>query len=220
MEKTFSAGGQPHAEGREGAMITEPQPATDLALVERAQAGNDAAFDELMARYKKPILNFVYRMLKDAEEADDVAQDVFVRVYRKLGTFKPDLSRVDATKVFSTWLFAVANHAAIDRLRWRKRHPTSPLSELPDGATTSRHDVITEASAHELGEQISTAVARLPQDQQTALILCEYNGLSYAEAAQIMKSSIKSVELRLYRAKRTLREILKSVHDDFGRSQA
>lgn len=198
--------------------LIEPQPATDLALVAQVQAGNDAAFDALMARYKKPILNFVYRMLHDAEEANDVAQDVFVRVYRNLDTFKPGRSHADITKAFSTWLFTVANHAAIDRLRWRKRHPTAPLSELPDGAAATRHDVANEASAHELGEQIAAAVAQLPQDQQTALILCEYKGLSYAEAAQIMKCSIKSVELRLYRAKLAMRKRLRSVHDDFQAS--
>jgi RNA polymerase sigma-70 factor (ECF subfamily) len=194
---------------------TQLQQATDLALVKRLQAGEEVAFDELMGRYKKPVLNFVYRMLKDAEEANDVAQDVFVRIYRNLDKFKPDRSRVDMTKAFSTWLFTVANHAAIDRLRWRKRHPAAPLSELPDGAATARQDVFAEVGAHELGETIAAAVAQLPQDQQTALILCEYKDLSYAETAKIMKCTIKSVELRLYRAKLALRKRLKSVYDDF-----
>lgn len=177
---------------------------SDSAIVESIRAGDDAAFDELMRRYKRPVVNFVYRMLSDSAEADDVAQEVFVRVYQHIDDYKP------RTK-FSTWLFALAHNAAIDRLRWRKRHPTEALEELApiaDGST-----VTAEVNAREIGEYIAVAVAALPEDQRTAIALSEYHGMSYAEIAGIMRCSEKSVESRLYRAKQTLRERLKFLLD-------
>lgn len=176
---------------------------TDFELVAQVQSGHEAAFDELMARYRRPVLNFVYRMLGDAAEAEDVAQDVFVRAYQNLAGYRPE------TK-FSTWLFALARNATIDRLRWRKRHPTDPIDTPagPDGiAGTS--DVVREASAHEVGTNIAAAVGDLPEEQRTAFILSEYHGQSYAEIAAIMRCSEKSVETRLYRAKQFLRHRLK-----------
>ena len=169
---------------------------TDLQLVERLQSGEEAAFDELMCRYKRPIVNFCYRLLGNAEDADDVAQEVFVCVYQRIGDFKPHGK-------FSTWLFALAHNACIDRLRWRKRHPTEPLDTAPEPAMVSN-----ETETREIGDQIAAAVSQLPEDQRTAIILAEYHGMSYAEIADVMHCSGKSVESRLYRAKQTLRQRL------------
>ena len=170
---------------------------TDFQVVERIQSGDDSAFDELMRRYKRPVVNFVYRMLGDAGDADDVAQEVFVRVFRHIGEYQP------RTK-FSTWLFALARNAALDRLRWHKRHPTEPLESVPEPTTTPR-----EIQTREVDEHIAAAVSRLPEDQRTAIVLAEYHGMSYAEIGAIMHCSEKSVESRLYRAKQTLRERLR-----------
>jgi len=170
---------------------------TDFQVVERIQSGDDEAFDELMRRYKRPIINFIYRMLGDAGDADDVAQEVFVRLHRHIGEYLP------RTK-FSTWLFALARNAALDRLRWRKRHPSEPLDSVPEPVSMSR-----EIQTREIGEHIAAAVAQLPEDQRTAIVLAEYHGMSYAEMAAIMRCSEKSVESRLYRAKQTLRERLR-----------
>jgi RNA polymerase sigma-70 factor (ECF subfamily) len=175
---------------------TEP---SDQSLVEQLQAGADAAFEELMRRYKRPVLNFAYRMLGNADDADDVAQEVFVRVYQNIAAYRP------RTK-FSTWLFALARNAAIDRLRWRQRHPTEPLDAVPEPATPP-------VDVDEVGEHIAAAIASLPEEQRTAIVLCEYQGLSYAEIAQIMRCSEKSVESRLYRAKQTLRHRLRHLLD-------
>lgn len=177
---------------------------TDLEIVQLAQADNAAAFDELMRRYKRPVLNFVYRLLGDAAEAEDVAQEVFVRVYQNLTSYKPQAK-------FSTWLFALAHNAAIDHLRWRKRHPAESLDTAPP--TAAPVSVTDEASASEIGEHIAAAVAQLPEDQRTALILSEYHSQSYAEIAAVMHCSEKSVESRLYRAKQTLRQQLKFLID-------
>ena len=168
----------------------------DSELVRRIQSGDAAAFDELMQRYKCPVVSFVYRMLGSAEDAQDVAQDVFVRVYQNLDTYRPE------TK-FSTWVFALARNAAIDHWRWRKRHPTEPIESAPQVAAPS--GATEDVEAREIGDQIAAAVAKLPEDQRTALVLAEYHGLSYAEVAEVMHCSEKSVESRLYRAKQTLR---------------
>ncbi|HUK82521.1 MAG TPA: sigma-70 family RNA polymerase sigma factor [Verrucomicrobiae bacterium] len=170
---------------------------TDFQVVERIQSGDDSAFDELMHRYKRPVVNFIYRMLGDACDADDLAQEVFVRVYRHLGEYKPRAK-------FSTWLFALAHNAALDRLRWRARHPTESLDSVPEPAAVPR-----EIQTREIGEHIAAAVAQLPEDQRTAIVLAEYHGMSYAEIGAIMRCSEKSVESRLYRAKQTLRERLR-----------
>jgi RNA polymerase sigma-70 factor (ECF subfamily) len=157
---------------------------------------SDADFEELLARYRRPVLNFVYRLLGDATEAEDVAQEVFVRAYQHWSKFDP-------RRKVPTWLFALARNAAIDRLRYRQRHPVESLDSAPEPSTTSR-----EVETRELGEQIAAAIQLLPEDQRTAIVLAEYHDLSYAEIAEIMDCSVKSVESRLYRAKATLREKL------------
>jgi len=179
----------------------------DWTLVEQIKVGDDRAFNALMARYKRPVLNFVYRMIGDAGEAEDLTQDVFVRAYQNIR--KPGFHQT--TGAFSTWLFQVARNAAIDCLRRRKRHPTESLTNVEeDGgnvAVTAR-TADSEIAAKEVGAQIAAAVALLPEDQKTAFLLLEYQELSYAEIAAIMKSSMKAVELRLYRARQFLRKRL------------
>lgn len=182
----------------------------DWILVEQVKAGDDRAFDALMARYKRPILSFVYRMIGDASEAEDLTQDVFVRAYQNIR--KPGFHQT--TGAFSTWLFQVARNAAIDCLRRRKRRPTEYLSVMEDDGrqVASRYGAADQEMANrEIGEQIAAAVALLPEDQKTAVILLEYENLSCAEIAAIMKCSVKSVESRLYRAKQFLRNRLRDL---------
>lgn len=180
---------------------------TDWILVEQVKAGDDRAFDAIMARYKRPVLSFVYRMIGDAAEAEDVAQDVFVRAYRSIR--KPGFRQT--TGKFSTWLFQVARNAALDCLRRRKRHPAESLAAMDDngesvaGTGRTAHE---ESVARETGEEIAAAVALLPEDQRTVLMLSEYEDLSYAEIAAVLKCSLKSVEGRLFRARQFLRQRL------------
>ena len=184
-----------------------PKEDSDWALVEQVKTGNDRAFDSLMERYKKPILNFVYRMIGNASEAEDITQDVFVRAYQTI--CKPSFSAGKGK--FSTWLFQVAHNAAIDGIRRRKRQPAESLHEVEEGgldcAVTARtaDKILAE---QELGKQIADAISELPADQKTAIILAEYHDMSYSEISEVMKCSEKSVEARLYRAKQTLRQSL------------
>jgi RNA polymerase sigma factor (sigma-70 family) len=177
---------------------------TDSELLRQTQSGDAAAFDEIMRRYKHPIVNFVFRMLSNAQDADDIAQDVFVRVYQNLDTYRPGAK-------FSTWLFAMARNAAIDRLRWRARHPSESLDSASEISASS--GTVEDVSAREIGEQIAVAVAKLPEEQRTTVVMSEYHGMSCAEIAQVMRCSEKSVESRLYRAKQTLRERLRHLLD-------
>ena len=172
----------------------------DDSLAARIRDGDDVALTELMDRYKRPILNFVYRLLGNAAEADDVAQEVFVRVYQNIRKFRPSTAR------FSTWLFQIARNAAIDHLRKRARRQEQPLDNVARAATASR-----EVEANEISGRIAAAVAELPEDQRTAFVLAEYHGKSYAEIAAIMSCSEKSAESRLYRSKQFLRNQLEDL---------
>jgi RNA polymerase sigma-70 factor (ECF subfamily) len=177
-------------------MANQAKEQNDDVLVSRAREGDDDAFGELLHRYQRPVLNFVYRLLANETEAEDVAQDTFVRAYQHLADFDP-------RRKFSTWLFALARNTAIDRLRYRHRHPTEPLDTAPESSTVSN-----EVGNREVGVEIAAAIAQLPEDQRTAIVLAEYHDLSYTEIAEVMNSSEKSIESRLYRAKITLRERL------------
>jgi RNA polymerase sigma-70 factor, ECF subfamily len=172
---------------------------SDNALAARIRDGNDGALTELMDRYKRPILNFVYRLLGNASDADDVAQEAFVRAYQNIRKFSPGRAR------FSTWLFQIARNAAIDHLRKRSRRHEELLDETTPAAASR------EVEANEIGGRIASAVAELAEDQRTAFVLAEYHGKSYAEIAEIMDCSEKSVESRLYRARQSLRKKLEDV---------
>ena len=165
-------------------------------LVAQLQGGDESALAELMQRYRHPIVNFCYRLLGNAGDADDVAQDTFVRCYQTRHRLRPDAK-------ISTWLFTIARNLCLDRLRYRKRHPTEPLENTPEPAAISN-----SVDNREIGATIATAIAQLPEDQRTVVILTEYHGLSYAEIGAIMKCSNKSVETRLYRARLELRNKL------------
>ena len=161
-----------------------------------------------MARYKRPIMNFVYRLIGDATEAEDIAIDIFVKAHRALtgGGYRRGRAEV------STWLFQIARNAALDFLRHKQRHPTETLPEIDERVAPGK-TAAQEMSAQETSAQIAAAVAELPEDQRTALILAEYEDRSQTEIAAIMKSSTKSVEARLYRARQFLRHRLAALLD-------
>lgn len=185
----------------------------DWELAEHIKAGDDRAFDLLMERYKRPILNFVYRMLGNASEAEDIAQDVFVRTYQSI--CKPSFSAGNGK--FSTWLFSIAHNAAIDSLRRKKRQPVESIDAIAESRLDSAVTVRTAdkiLAEQELGKQIADAISELPPDQKTAIILAEYHDMSYSEISEIMRCSEKSVESRLYRAKQTLRQSLAHMLQD------
>src|SRR6266576_904163 len=155
----------------------------DAALMLRVKEGDTDAFEQLVDKYKQPVLNVVYRMLHDATEAEDVAQTVFVQVYKSA-------ARYQVASKFSTWLFTIARNLCLNEIRRRSRHPTESMDatrpeneELPwqqfeDKKTYSPPETLLHG---ELEEKINQALDELPENQRTAIILCRQNELSYED---------------------------------------
>jgi RNA polymerase sigma-70 factor, ECF subfamily len=185
--------------------------ALDRADMERLAAGHDAALNELMERHATPVFHFLCRMLGNEDDANDLAQETFVRVFRARDSFRTN-------EKFSTWLYTIAANLARNHFRWRSRHPNisleteSPGTEQTLGATIPGENPAPneQALAAERAAAVRAAVGRLPEDLREAIVLCEWEERSVAEAAVILETTPKAVESRLYRARQILRERLKS----------
>jgi len=182
----------------------------DAAAMERLQAGDDLALNELMIRWKEPLARFLFRFTQNECDAVDLAQDTFVRVYEAL-------SRYDARANFATWLFAIARNLCRNHARYKARHPQVSLDAnvAPEGDATLADRLASEtkspaqdADTHELSLAVRAAIQSLPEDQRTATLLFEYEDFSHVEIARVLGCSAKAVENRLYRARQTLREKL------------
>jgi RNA polymerase sigma-70 factor (ECF subfamily) len=198
---------------------TQPLPETsarqadarDRADMERLAAGNDTALNDLMERHATPVFHFLCRMVGNEDDANDLAQETFVRVFKSHDSYRAD-------QRFSTWLFTIAANLARNHFRWRSRHPNISLdvenaeteqtlgSTLPANTPTPKEAVL----AGERAKAVRAAVKNLPEDLREAIVLCEWEERSIAEAAIILESTPKAVESRLYRARGILRERLKS----------
>ena len=167
--------------------------------------GEDAALDRIMERWSRPLYGFIFRYVQQAEEASDLVQESFVRVYLNRDRYRPGAK-------FSTWLFTIAVNLCRNRMRWRRRHPTVSLDADPAGAEGWASDTLEpglEAERREKIGAVRSAVARLPHELRAVLILAHYQGLSHKEIGVIMNRTPKAVEARLYRARGRLRELLR-----------
>lgn len=191
-------------------MDTTETDALDRADMGRLAAGHDAALNDLMERYATPLFHFLCRMLGNEDDANDLAQETFARVFRARESFRPDAR-------FSTWLFTIAANLARNQIRWRGRHPNVSLDAESDVADQPLSSTLpaagaspTEAAlAAERAVAVRTAVAQLPEDLREAIVLCEWEEKSMAEAATIADTTPKAIESRLYRARQGLREQLR-----------
>jgi RNA polymerase sigma-70 factor (ECF subfamily) len=170
----------------------------------RFQNGDISAFDELMNRNRKSVINTIYRYVGNRDHAEELAQEVFLRVYKSSRKYKPKAK-------FSTWLYKIVTNLCLNELR-KKRADVIPIHELADDSG-SLIDVSSSAPDHglERRERISMvrkSIESLPDKQRMAVILREYEGMSYREIAEAMGCSVASVQSRLQRAKVTLRERL------------
>jgi len=178
----------------------------DQADMKRLALDHDAALNELMKRHGPRLFNYLIRCLQDENDAADVAQETFVRVYQNRGNF-------DTRRRFSTWLYAIATNLVKDRYRYRKRHPQVSL-DAENAATGGDFQESLPAqqptpgetlASKEYSEMVRRAVATLPEELRVPLLLSEYEELSHAEISAILKCSAKAVETRIYRARQQLR---------------
>ena len=191
--------------------ITTHDDARDRADMERLAAGQDGALDDLMERHAAPLFHFLCRMLASEDDANDLAQETFVRVYRSRDSYR-------SNGKFSTWLYTIAANLARNHFRWRSRHPNVSLEAGAGEAEQSLGETIPATGpapneqlfAGERAGAVRVAVGELPDEMREAIVLCEWEELGVAEAATILETTPKAVESRLYRARQILRERLKS----------
>jgi RNA polymerase sigma-70 factor (ECF subfamily) len=190
-------------------MSDSPDP--DAALMLRVKRGDSAAFAELVEKYKQPVMNLVFRILRDATEAEDLAQNVFIQVHKSAARYR-------ASARFTTWLFTIARNLCLNEIRRRSRHPADsldathpdaedqPLRQFEDARTFLPTDSLLH---HELEEKIEQALADLPEAQRTAIALCRQDELSYEEIAEILGCSLSATKSLIHRGRETLKDKLK-----------
>jgi RNA polymerase sigma-70 factor (ECF subfamily) len=183
----------------------------DAALMLRVKRGETAAFEELVEKYKQPVMNLVYRILKDATEAEDLAQQVFLQAFRSA-----DRYRVSAK--FSTWLFTIARNLCLNEIRRRSRHPADSLdaggSEGSDEPSRQFADVAQisatdEVMYGELVQKLQESLAELPENQRAALALFRDEELSYEDIGKVLGCSLSATKSLIHRARETLKQKLK-----------
>ncbi len=183
----------------------------DAALMLRVKRGDMQAFAGLVEKYKQPVINIIYRTLRDANEAEDLAQNVFIQVHKSAHRYK-------VSAKFSTWLFTIARNLCLNEIRRRSRHPAEsldqtfdddeshPIRQVEDAKVFSAPDNLLQ---RELQEKISSALAGLPENQRTAILLCQQEELSYEEIAEILGCSLSATKSLIHRGRETLKLQLK-----------
>ena len=189
---------------------------TEEELVARAYVGDESAFTLLVEAYQVPVYNLCYRMLGESREAEDAAQESFLRAYSQLRRYDPQRS-------FKTWLFSVASHYCIDQLRKRRltwlsledEEALPPHPALQDG--TPGPDEM--ASRHEQEAAIQALLARLSPEDRSVVIMRYWYDLSYEEIAEATRTTVSAVKSRLHRARFALAEMLSPAGGRPGRQQ-
>jgi RNA polymerase sigma-70 factor (ECF subfamily) len=175
--------------------------ASDKKLVERVQKGDKGAFDLLVLKYQHKIVNLIMRYVRDPELALDIAQEAFIKAYRALPRFRGD-------SAFYTWLYRIAVNTAKNHLAAQRRRPMDVELDLQDPEQYDLHAKLKEtdtpegvALSDELQETVERAIAALPEDLRTAIILRELEGMSYEEIAETMECPVGTVRSRIFRAR-------------------
>jgi len=170
-------------------------------LVQQAKAGELNSFNRLVEKYQGQVYNLSWRMLGNAQDAEDATQETFVLAWQSLPRFKGG--------DFKTWLLRIASNVCIDRLRANRRHQTVPLDELLKDPMVSQLESPEEGVLREeLAELLNRCLLALPEKQRLVVILADVQGLSYEEIAQITGTSLGTVKSRLNRGRMNLRSLL------------
>ena len=182
---------------------------TDQQVIERARKGQESAFRELIGRYERPVFSLIYRLVRDRERAEDLAQETFIKVLNALDRYDPSYK-------FSSWIFKIAHNTALDQLR-RKEPDTLSIHGSPHARTSDEVEATTLTpvstdetpeeftSSREMGEVMERAIAGLRPEYRTAIILCHIEGRAYEEIAQIMDVPLGTVKTYIHRARNELR---------------
>lgn len=186
--------------------------ATDQQVVAWARNGSEGAYRELIRRYQRPVFSLIYRIVRDRELAEDLTQETFIKVLNAIDRYKPQFK-------FSSWIFKIANNAAIDQLR-RKELDTLSLEGRPDATTQDRLEAtaiqvgdsgespLEEVEARELGSAIERAIAQLRPEYRACIILRHVEGRPYDEIAKILDLPLGTVKTYIHRARAELQEAL------------
>ena len=188
------------------------EPTSDVELMLRVKHGDREAFSLLVQRHRKPLINFIYRFTVDPGESEDLAHEVFIKVFRSASRYEPRAA-------FSTWLYRIATNLALNYLRDHRPQLATSLDrgseEEEDRSRTELRDKVALVEdrllAQERVEQIRQALAALPENQRLAVVLTKYQELSLKEAAEVMKCSEAAVKSLIFRAYTTLRQKLITV---------
>jgi len=174
---------------------------SDRMWVEQALAGDQAAFGELVRLHQNAVYNLAYRMLGERGEAEDAAQETFLRAYAHL-------DRYDAERPFRTWLLSIASNHCIDRLRKRRLTWLSLEEPLPPHPALNSHEIEPEDAviSNERGSDIQRLLAELPPDYRAAVVLRYWYDMPYTEIAEMLHTTESAVKSRLFRARQTLAE--------------
>lgn len=175
-------------------------PDHDAELMQRAARGEDSAFRELFDRYYPRAVNIAYRSLGDIDLAEDVAMEAFTRIYESRHSYKPEAK-------FSTYLYRVVVNLCLNAAKRQRAVRQEALDESRISASSDA-DPAVQAQRGETSRRVRDAVSSLPANQRMALVLTQYQQMSYASAAEVMKTSVKALESLLHRAKRNLRKSL------------
>ena len=189
---------------------TGDDPARDWALMHRIKAGDEAAFRELVELHERRVIGTAARMLSDDAEAQDVAQQVFVRVWKSAVRWEP-------TAKFTTWLYTILRNLVFNESRRRSRHPVRSLDattdesdrpqQFEDTGVKSPDTALLDA---EMQDAIDRAISELPESQRMAIVLRRYQDVSYEEIAAVLDLTVPAVKSLLFRARTDLKEKLRA----------
>jgi RNA polymerase sigma-70 factor (ECF subfamily) len=171
--------------------------------IQQALRGDQSAFGQLVRAYERPVFNLAYRMLGDAEEAEDAAQETFLRAFSRLATYQPD-------RKFVNWLLSIASHHCVDRLRRHSRAPQLPLDETipPQYLTSDEERPEQVVDRKQTQEMVRKALETLPPDYRAAVVLRYWYDMSYEEIASTTGSTESAIKSRLHRARQMMADLL------------
>jgi RNA polymerase sigma-70 factor (ECF subfamily) len=194
----------------DGAAEGDEQWCQDRLLVDRLRANESAAYEELIQRFQNPVFNLVARLLNDPSEAADIVQEVFLKIFRKIDSFRGECS-------LKTWVYRIAVHEAYNQRRWFRRHRQQETClENDDDAAVNYVEVVADPGRspfqvtldHETRERIEAALAGLKPVFRTAVVLRDIEELSYEEIAQVLEVNLGTVKTRILRGREALRKEL------------